>query len=94
MPRAAPRWLPLLGVLRVFQAERATSIESSSPASSVALLRESAFQAGSGPGAEVELLATLERLARAMPIGRLYQSLGASSEPVLRRWLENQVENK
>jgi hypothetical protein len=91
MPMATPRWLPLLGVLRVVQHPGSTFIEPCSSASAVATLRESAFQAGGGPGPEHELLAALERLARAVPVGRLYQSLGSSSEPLLRRWLVDQA---
>jgi hypothetical protein len=94
MPMAAPRWLPLLGVLRVFQHRGSSFIEPCASASAVATLRESAFQAGVGPGPEDELLTTLERLARAVPVGRLHQSLGASSEPLLRRWLLDQARKR
>lgn len=94
IPRATPCWLPLRGIVRVFQTSQPSSIESGSRASGVAVLRESAFQAGLGTEAEGELLAALERLGQAVPVGRLYQRLGASSEQLLGRWLEDQAQNQ
>jgi hypothetical protein len=94
MPMAAPGWLPLLGILRVFRHRGSSFVEPCSPASGVAALRESAFQAGAGPGAEHELLAALEQLERVVPVGRLYQNLGASLEPLLGRWLVDQARER
>jgi hypothetical protein len=94
MLRATPRWLPLLGILRVSRSEHGTAVASCSLASGVLVLRESAFQAGLGPEAEDELLVALERLGRSVAIGRLQQDLRASSEPVLRRWLLDQARER
>lgn len=91
MPSTAPRWLPLLGILRVVQHRGTSFVAPCSGASGVAALRESAFQAGVGPGAESELLATLDALGGAVPVGRLHQSLGFGSEPLLRGWLRDQA---
>jgi hypothetical protein len=90
MAASSHRWLPLRGVLRVHRSTDESSASAVSPASAVALLRESAFQIGDGRDAELELLAGLERLARAVPIGRLYLRLGASLKPILGRWLVDQ----
>jgi hypothetical protein len=94
MPAAPARWLPLSGILRVVQAQSDTTIVKASPAAQVALLRASTFQTGLGTGAEQELLAALDDLAQHVPIGRLRLSLGASLEPLLRRWLSDQCEER
>lgn len=90
MVSAAPRWLPLAGVLRVERALAGSAIGVPSLAGAVMSLRESTFQAGVGPGVEAELLGTLEHLANQLPVARLQLSLGASLEPLLRRWLGDQ----
>jgi hypothetical protein len=90
MAAASRRWLPLRSVLRVHRSAGESSASAAPLASAVALLRESAFQIGAAPDAELELLAGLERLARAVPIGRLQLCLGASLKPILGRWLVDQ----
>jgi hypothetical protein len=94
MTSAARRWLPLRAVLRVHRSMFETSASDASPAAAVALLRESAFQLGSGVRGEHELLARLDELSQAVRIGRLQLCLGASLKPILDRWLLDQrVEN-
>ncbi len=79
--------VPLCAVLRIRHASRGCWIENCSASRAVALLRQSAFHAGQDPGAELELLAILERLAGRFPVATLHLSLGTSLGPVLRRWL-------
>jgi hypothetical protein len=99
MPSAPEQWRPLAGVLRAQRgalpppAEGAL-IRAISGAGAVAALRESAFQIGSGPGAEGDLLATLEALTRGVPVARLELSLGACLAPTLRRWLVDQAKER
>lgn len=94
MPSAGARWLPVAGILRVEQSLAQTAIGVPSLAGAVTSLRESTFQAGVGPGVEAELLGTLEQLARRLPVARLQLSLGASLQPLLRRWLVDQGEER
>jgi hypothetical protein len=94
MPTAEPRWLPVAGILRVERSPADTAIGLPSLAGAVTSLRGSTLQAGVGPGVEEELLGTLERLAQQLPVARLQLSLGASLEPLVRRWLVDQGEER
>jgi hypothetical protein len=92
MTSAVRRWLPLRAVVRVQRSvDGETHVRDAAPAAAVALLRESAFQMGLGRSAEHELLAGLEGLSRAVRMGRLQLSLGTSLNPILSRWLVDQV---
>jgi hypothetical protein len=86
-PRVAPRWSPLRAVLRVQQARGETRLATCSAATAVALLRESTYHAGPGVKVEQEVLERLERLASAVPIGRVHFGLGPSLTPAVGRWL-------
>lgn len=81
------RELPLRAVLRIHQASEGAWVEPRCAAQAVALLRESAFQTGQRPSAELELLGLLERLASAVPVAGLHLSLGTKLRPLLGRWL-------
>jgi hypothetical protein len=87
LPTARSRARPLQAVFRMRQADHGCRLGKCSTSQAVALLRESAFHAGSGGGAELELLAQLERLALSLPVANLHFSLGTSLGPLLRRWL-------
>jgi hypothetical protein len=99
LPSAPERWLPLAGVLRVQRptpssAAGSAHVRAISGAAAVATLRESAFQIGSEPSSEAELLAVLEALAFRVPVARLELSLGACLTPALRRWLVDQAKER
>ncbi len=87
MAHSTARQLPLHAVLRVHQASEGTWVEPRSAAQAVSLLRESAFQTGQRPSAELELLGLLERLTTAVPVAALYHTLGTRLRPLLGRWL-------
>jgi hypothetical protein len=94
MPGTLPCWRPLAAVLRVRRSATGTAIIAPAPASAVTLLRESTFQTGLQPSAELELLAALEQLVQHVPVARLELQLGASLKPLLRRWLKSQAEER
>jgi hypothetical protein len=89
-PRALPDWSPLRAIFRVHQAPRGAHVEECTGSRALASLRESAFTGGSDPGAELELLARLERLRADVPVGRLHFGLGSCLPPVVSRWLSGQ----
>lgn len=87
LPDAISLGRPLLAVLGVHKAPSGCELSVCARGQAVALLRAAAFHANRQPGAELELLAHLERLARELPVGGLHLSLGTSLEPLLSRWL-------
>jgi len=86
-PHAVPRWSRLRGILRVRQSMGAAQVEACSPAAAVALLRESTYHGCPDARVEGEILHRLERLAGAVPVGRVYFALGPSLTPPVSRWL-------
>lgn len=86
MSEAGASGLPLAAVLRVHKAQ-ASRLAEPSRTLAVSSLRASAFHAGHGTSAELELLTRLERLAAEVPFANLYNCLGTSLEAMLRRWL-------
>ena len=87
LPTSCSRARPLQAVFRMRQVDRGCRLGECSTSQAVALLRESAFHAGPGAGAELELLAQLERLALSVRVANLHLSLGTSLGPLLSRWL-------
>lgn len=87
LPDSVPLGRPLRAILGVHKAASGCELSRCATDRAVAMLRAAAFHANRQPGAELELLAHLERLARELPVGNLHLSLGTSLEPILGRWL-------
>jgi hypothetical protein len=87
LPASISLGQPLCAILAVHKAPRGWALRNASETQAVARLRASAFHANPGPGAELELLDHLNRLAREVRVADLELSLGTSLEPILSRWL-------
>lgn len=85
--------LPLGAVLRVMHSQQGPWARACAPLRSIALLRQAAFHGDHAPGAERELLAALDALSRAVPVGELGFGLGDALASIIEGFTPKRTES-